>query len=87
MEAEGSGSASSHHHRHPSTSPTSPTSPIGDDNTSVKPTRSRRGCFSCRRRKVKCDENAPTCRNCTIGNREVSQSLDFGDDNCSRLLT
>ena len=37
-----------------------------------RPTRSRKGCFSCRRRKVKCDENPPQCRNCKIGDRQVS---------------
>ena len=41
--------------------------------TSVqRPTRSRKGCFSCRRRIVKCDENPPQCRNCKIGDRQVS---------------
>ncbi|KAK4190987.1 hypothetical protein QBC35DRAFT_488738 [Podospora australis] len=28
-------------------------------------TKSRRGCFSCKRRKVKCQENLPECLNCT----------------------
>jgi len=37
-----------------------------------KPTRSRKGCFSCRRRKVKCDEIPPQCRNCRIGDRQVN---------------
>ena len=39
--------------------------------TVQKPTRSRKGCFSCRRRKVKCDEIPPQCRNCRIGDRQV----------------
>lgn len=28
-------------------------------------TKSRRGCFNCKRRKVKCQENLPECSNCT----------------------
>lgn len=28
-------------------------------------TKSRRGCFNCKRRKVKCQENTPECSNCT----------------------
>ncbi|KAK4147451.1 uncharacterized protein C8A04DRAFT_9004 [Dichotomopilus funicola] len=28
-------------------------------------TKSRRGCFNCKRRKVKCQENRPECSNCT----------------------
>ncbi|KAK7229979.1 hypothetical protein V2G26_002149 [Clonostachys chloroleuca] len=31
----------------------------------VPPTRSRRGCFTCRRRKKKCDERKPVCKGCT----------------------
>ncbi|KAK0504799.1 hypothetical protein EDD18DRAFT_1126419 [Armillaria luteobubalina] len=27
-------------------------------------TRSRTGCLTCRRRRVKCEETKPTCRNC-----------------------
>lgn len=35
--------------------------------------RSRSGCFTCRRRKVKCDESRPICEKCQIGHRDVSQ--------------
>lgn len=35
--------------------------------------RSRSGCFTCRRRKVKCDESRPICEKCQIGQRDVSQ--------------
>ncbi|TXT16085.1 hypothetical protein VHUM_00588 [Vanrija humicola] len=34
--------------------------------------RSRSGCFTCRRRKVKCDESRPTCEKCQVGHRECT---------------
>ncbi|BEI89634.1 uncharacterized protein CcaverHIS019_0209960 [Cutaneotrichosporon cavernicola] len=34
--------------------------------------RSRSGCFTCRRRKVKCDELRPICEKCQIGQRECT---------------
>lgn len=37
----------------------------------IKPVRSRRGCFECRKRKVKCDERRPLCKLCEKGDREV----------------
>lgn len=36
----------------------------------VKHRRTRSGCFTCRQRRVKCDENHPTCERCRKGNRE-----------------
>lgn len=38
----------------------------------VQVQRSRTGCLTCRRRKVKCDERPPTCGKCQIKKREVS---------------
>ncbi|EXJ81462.1 hypothetical protein A1O3_07754 [Capronia epimyces CBS 606.96] len=32
--------------------------------------RRRTGCLTCRKRKIKCDERRPLCRNCQISNRE-----------------
>lgn len=34
--------------------------------------RSRNGCFTCRSRRVKCDESQPACTNCTKGGRDCS---------------
>lgn len=31
--------------------------------------KSRAGCLGCKKRRVKCDENHPTCQKCAIGNR------------------
>jgi hypothetical protein len=55
-----------------------PTTEESSPSTSAiqKPTRSRKGCFSCRRRKVKCDEIPPQCRNCRIGDRQVCHFKD-----------
>ncbi|KAH7382509.1 hypothetical protein DE146DRAFT_230062 [Phaeosphaeria sp. MPI-PUGE-AT-0046c] len=36
----------------------------------VKHRRTRSGCFTCRQRRVKCDENHPTCERCRKGQRE-----------------
>ncbi|KAH8709980.1 hypothetical protein GQ44DRAFT_627404 [Phaeosphaeriaceae sp. PMI808] len=36
----------------------------------VKHRRTRSGCFTCRQRRVKCDENHPMCERCRKGNRE-----------------
>ncbi|KAH7238275.1 hypothetical protein BKA59DRAFT_514572 [Fusarium tricinctum] len=36
----------------------------------VKHRRTRSGCFMCRSRRVKCDENRPICERCKKGNRE-----------------
>ncbi|KAF2746351.1 hypothetical protein M011DRAFT_93243 [Sporormia fimetaria CBS 119925] len=40
----------------------------GVDN--VKHRRTRSGCFTCRQRRVKCDEQHPVCERCRKGNRE-----------------
>lgn len=45
--------------------------PSPSTSSQLKPTRSRKGCYSCRKRKVKCDETPPVCRNCKIGDRQV----------------
>ena len=38
--------------------------------TTRKPhTKSRKGCDTCKRRHVRCDENLPRCHNCNKGNR------------------
>ncbi|KAF2019313.1 hypothetical protein BU24DRAFT_116978 [Aaosphaeria arxii CBS 175.79] len=36
----------------------------------VKHRRTRSGCYTCRQRRVKCDENHPICERCRKGNRE-----------------
>lgn len=36
----------------------------------VKHRRTRSGCYTCRQRRVKCDENHPTCERCRKGQRE-----------------
>ncbi|KAI9631766.1 fungal-specific transcription factor domain-containing protein [Dioszegia hungarica] len=41
----------------------------GDAGPAPKPARSRRGCFECRRRKIKCDERQPLCVLCEKGDR------------------
>lgn len=43
----------------------------GDSTAEAGSQRSRSGCFTCRRRKVKCDESRPVCEKCQIGQREV----------------
>lgn len=45
-----------------------PSSTAGTD--SVKHRRTRNGCFTCRNRRVKCDEARPVCDRCRKGNRE-----------------
>lgn len=46
------------------------------------PPRSRTGCWTCRTRKVKCDEGRPVCGQCTrLGhNCDYSPRLSFRDD-------
>lgn len=44
----------------------------------LKGTRSRTGCLTCRKRKVKCDERGPVCKRCEIGEREVSSDYMLG---------
>ncbi|KAI3621551.1 c6 zinc finger domain protein [Moniliophthora roreri] len=36
-------------------------------------TKSKRGCLTCRKRRIKCDETRPTCRNCYRRNLECVQ--------------
>ncbi|PHH69038.1 hypothetical protein CDD82_119 [Ophiocordyceps australis] len=45
----------------------------GDDGKSKKPVvkkRTKTGCLTCRKRRIKCDENKPRCRNCIKSKRE-----------------
>ncbi|RSH82661.1 uncharacterized protein EHS24_007655 [Apiotrichum porosum] len=44
----------------------------GDSTAEAGSQRSRSGCFTCRRRKVKCDESRPVCEKCQIGQRECT---------------
>jgi Fungal specific transcription factor domain/Fungal Zn(2)-Cys(6) binuclear cluster domain len=45
--------------------------PVGTSGTdSVKHRRTRNGCFTCRNRRVKCDEARPICDRCRKGNRQ-----------------
>lgn len=59
-----------HHHYHTGTAtPAGPTPSETPDATiqgtsKEKFTRSRTGCTACRKKRVKCDENSPTCNNC-----------------------
>ncbi|KAI1619095.1 hypothetical protein EDD36DRAFT_50113 [Exophiala viscosa] len=41
-----------------------------ESSASVKHRRTRSGCFTCRSRRVKCDETRPICDRCRKGNRE-----------------
>ncbi|KAK5138158.1 hypothetical protein LTR08_004853 [Meristemomyces frigidus] len=38
----------------------------------IKHRRTRSGCYTCRQRRVKCDENHPTCERCRKGKRECT---------------
>ncbi|KAL7899246.1 hypothetical protein HDV64DRAFT_223787 [Trichoderma sp. TUCIM 5745] len=44
----------------------------GGNPDQVKHRRTRSGCYTCRSRRVKCDENRPICDRCKKGNRECS---------------
>ncbi|EXJ69010.1 uncharacterized protein A1O5_07945 [Cladophialophora psammophila CBS 110553] len=44
--------------------------PNSMDSSAVKHRRTRSGCFTCRSRRVKCDETRPVCDRCKKGNRE-----------------
>ncbi|KAI9761104.1 MAG: Vacuolar-sorting protein SNF7 [Chaenotheca gracillima] len=46
--------------------------PAPGDKEKVKHRRTRSGCFTCRARRVKCDEKRPTCDRCRKGDRECS---------------
>ncbi|KFA52320.1 hypothetical protein S40293_00617 [Stachybotrys chartarum IBT 40293] len=43
-------------------------------------TKSRTGCRVCKRRRVKCDEGRPICRNCAVGERPCSYGPDKSPD-------
>ena len=47
--------------------------------------KSRKGCLTCKRRHVRCDENVPECFNCTRRNRSCTYEIDEYDDS-SRLI-
>ncbi|KAF8545028.1 hypothetical protein BDD12DRAFT_693971, partial [Trichophaea hybrida] len=44
----------------------------GTGSDTVKHRRTRSGCFTCRTRRVKCDETHPVCERCRKGNRECT---------------
>ncbi|GME82531.1 unnamed protein product [Ambrosiozyma monospora] len=55
-------------------------------------TRKKTGCFCCRKRKIKCDEQKPSCYNCTrssykcvwpTGGQSLSRSSEFKLEKCS----
>lgn len=48
-------------------------------------TKSRTGCLVCKRRRVKCDEGRPRCRNCTVGDRSCSYTSDVNPGLATRL--
>ncbi|KAF5015100.1 hypothetical protein F66182_13682, partial [Fusarium sp. NRRL 66182] len=76
----------------PKDEPSSPTTPPGLSAPSAMtlnipprvllPSRSRTGCWTCRSRKVKCDERRPSCGQCArLGHRcDYSPRLTFRDD-------
>ena len=70
-----SSSASSSRSSHPISGPSIPP-------RARLPPRSRTGCWTCRTRKVKCDEGRPVCGQCTrLGhNCDYSPRLSFRDD-------
>lgn len=47
--------------------------------------KSRRGCLTCKRRHIRCDENVPQCFNCTKGNRPCSYET-HEDDESNRVM-
>ncbi|TIB82299.1 hypothetical protein E3Q06_00326 [Wallemia mellicola] len=48
--------------------------------------RSRKGCYTCRARKIKCDEGRPVCHRCQVAKRECKfpPSIDYNNDNNRR---
>ena len=60
-----------------------------DSNDKKKFRRSRKGCFTCRSRKIKCDEQRPVCHRCQVAKRECvfpTNSNDNNNDNNKRNL-
>lgn len=50
-----------------------------------KHTNSRLGCANCKRKKVRCDENLPQCRNCEKGKNEVCSYLKLDQQEVTRI--
>ncbi|AOW02719.1 YALI0C11858p [Yarrowia lipolytica CLIB122] len=77
-----------------STSPPSSPSSAGSSSKPKKPdpavrkTRSKTGCLTCRRRRVKCDEARPTCMNCIKAGRkcDYNMRLSFRSGLSSKLM-
>ena len=69
--------------------PSSNTVPSGQSEdtraTRRKHKKSRKGCLTCKRRHVRCDENVPRCFNCSRGNRPCSYEAQEHDDG-SRVI-
>jgi Fungal Zn(2)-Cys(6) binuclear cluster domain len=55
----------------PSSAPDAPPSGSGGSRKRPKYTRSKKGCLTCRSKKIKCDERKPLCTRCEHGHREV----------------
>lgn len=55
----------------PSSAPDAPPSGAGGSRKRPKYTRSKKGCLTCRSKKIKCDERKPLCTRCEHGHREV----------------
>jgi hypothetical protein len=54
-----------------SVEPDAPPSGTGGSRKRPKYTRSKKGCLTCRSKKIKCDERKPICTRCEHGHREV----------------
>ena len=53
--------------------------------TRRKHKKSRKGCLTCKRRHVRCDENVPRCLNCTRRNQSCTYEINEYDDS-GRLI-
>jgi hypothetical protein len=54
-----------------SVEPDAPPSGTGGSRKRPKYTRSKKGCLTCRSKKIKCDERKPICTRCEHGHRDV----------------
>ena len=53
--------------------------------TRRKHKKSRKGCLTCKRRHIRCDENVPQCFNCTKGNRTCNYEAPENDEDDSAM--
>ena len=53
--------------------------------TRRKHKKSRKGCLTCKRRHIRCDENVPQCFNCTKGNRSCNYEVPENDEDDSAM--